>query len=375
MEPIILDRSTLEGVADCPYQGYLHILFEAIKAASTGVKVFPWEEARVIAAKPELVEKMKSYTRCGMTSELCQTGIEVHLVIEKAFAECEGNLEIIPDWIVENIPKCRPDIQPHVIVAARHVCDMLADLHVRVIGTEQQMEWALFPEIGLRPAVVATQCLDILAEGLNQSLHSWDWKSGYKRWTNSQAWASFQGQCGALMMWKSYPDVETIHWWYKCTRDGNTAYARYDRNKEHPRLPGLTQEVAFEARVKEAAKLLLNDNRECRPTEQKCLWCDFVIFCREAHIAAKEIADNPSLFIDRLMVDMMSVKRRKGQARAWVQAKGAIEGKDVVFCQKPPSKTFSCAMMDKEAAEDAKKHIKKTKPEPTGDDEIDSFFS
>ena len=41
-------------------------------------------------------------------------GTVTHELIEKAFKECEGDLERIPDWFVENLPNVRPDIQPQV---------------------------------------------------------------------------------------------------------------------------------------------------------------------------------------------------------------------------------------------------------------------
>lgn len=348
MEPIILDRSFLEKYAACPQQGYLSMLFSALKAQAAGQTVFAWEKERIADAEPAIVEQMEALAECGTSNELCQTGIAIHDVVDAAFKECGGNLELIPDWITENMPKIRPDLQPDAIRAGRYIADQLADLHVRVIGTEIQLSFELFPQTASRPAVIVAMRIDLLAQGINQSLHVWDWKSGYKQRTNSEAVDSFQGQCGACVLWKQdcYAQVETIHWWYQECRYGTRAYARYSRSSEHPRTPHLTQMLAFENRIEQAARLFLNNSQECWPTETKCSQCDMVYFCRMRHLAADEIADSPRLFIDKLAYDLASVSRRKKAATAWVKAKGPICGSVCTYDRKPPAVRFTCEMIE-----------------------------
>ena len=379
---IVLDRSFLEKWANCPYQGYLSMLHDALRAEAIGKAVFPWEAERIKDAPAELVDSLRKVALCGTKGELCEVGIHIHDIIDQAFKACENDLEKIPDWISDNIPRIRPDIQPDAIRAGRFIADQIADFHVPIIGVEKQIDFVLFPAVGSRPEVRVTMRVDLYGQGLNQSLHIWDWKSGYKQRTNSEAVDSFQGQCGAFIMWQqpAYKDVDIVHWWYLETRFGSRAYAKFDRRNEHPRLPHLTQQVAFGVRIEEAARMFLENRRDCWPLETKCCQCDFVRFCKLRHIDAAEIGDDPKLFIDKLASDIADVTRRKKAATAWVKEHGAIEGTACTYTRKPPTNRFTCEMIGNEPTA-AKKTTKRkstampiTERASTGDDEIDMFF-
>jgi hypothetical protein len=376
MNPITLDRSTLERYANCPFAGYVLGLLEALIAQAKGEKLFDWEVKRLAEADPKLIESLTPYVLCGMRNLICETGTEIHKIIDEAFETCKGDLEQIPSWIEDELPKCRPDLQPEVIVAGRHICDILADLHIKVLGTEVQMDFELFPETASRPAVIVTQAFDLIGQGI-ESLHILDWKTGHKRRTNSEAYDSFQGQCGALLCWKQkeYADVRKIYWWYHETRFGTRAFARFERDEYHPRLPHLTQEVAFEHRLEEAAKLLIADCRECWPLDTKCCWCDAIRWCPLAHADAKDIATDPKFFVDKLIVDSESVTKRRKAALEWLKAKGPIVGTKAVFKQKTPQSRFTGELEEIQTGKDYSKTVRVETPASTGDSTIDSFFN
>ena len=42
MQPIVIDRTTLERYADCPMQGYLCCLLEAVRADIKGEELYGW---------------------------------------------------------------------------------------------------------------------------------------------------------------------------------------------------------------------------------------------------------------------------------------------------------------------------------------------
>ena len=366
---MILDRSTVENYSECPQKGYLKILFDAVRAEALGQKVFDWEQKRLEQADPILLNTLHKYAMNGTMNAICETGILIHEMIDKAFKECKGDTSIIPDWISDNFPKIRPDVQPDAIRAGRFVCDQIADLHVKVLAIEKQISLAYNDQLTL------TTRIDLLAQGLNNSLHVWDWKTGYKRRTASETHDSFQGQFTAALLWQQpcYANVDVIHYWYMETRFGTRAYARFERNAEHPRLPHLTQKVAFDERIGQALTLFLVNNQECWPHDEKCCQCDMVRFCAMAHIDAAERSDDSKAFIDKLAYDMASVARRKKAATAWVKAKGPIVGTKVVFDRKQPTERFSCGLTDVVEGKDY------TKPAAsafagTGDDELDGFF-
>lgn len=376
MNTITIDRSRAEQYADCPHKGFLILILDVLKAQSENKQVFGWELAIFSSASPELIETLRPYALSGRSSVICEAGTEIHAVIDAAFTECEGDLGRIPEWIVENLPRVRPDLQPEAIHAGRYVADVLADLHIPVIGTEVQIEYELFPATASRSAVVVTCALDLLGAGLHNSLHVHDWKTGYKARSDSETKNSFQAQFGALVLWKQpqYKDVERIHWWYQETRHGSKSYAAFERHYEHPRLPHLTQEVAFECRIEEAVKLILDNRQDCWPMPEKCCWCDVVRFCQLAHAEAKDIAADPKGFVNRAIVMESLLRKYKKAMAEWVKAKGAIVGDKYVFDRKTPTGKFMTDFVERDLDRDYTKPKHIELPSSTGDESIDAFF-
>lgn len=365
MKPIILDRTRLEQFAECPQQGWLTMLLEALKAQAQGLEIFPWEQERIANADPELIAKMKASALYSTTSKCCDIGTEIHELIEQAFKACNNDLEKIPQWFVDNLPKIRPDIQPIAIRHARHVGDMLANFHVNLLGVEQQLSIVLLPETPTRPAIIVTMRLDLLGSGI-KSLHIVDWKTGWKRRANSETADSFQAQFGAWLLWqqKEYKEIQKVHFWYYESLYGTKAYASFDRDEEHPRLPGLTTQQAIQGRVKEAVELFIKNCQDAWPMPEKCCWCSMLPFCKLADMEAKTIADDPKLYVDKMVVDEESLRRRRKAAVEFIKAKGALVGSKVIFAKKEPTERFTADFMDKD----------KPKVAATGDEDLDSHF-
>ena len=367
LSPIILDRSRLEQFATCPRQGYLMTIWDAVKAKKEGVyEVFDWEKDRIDSADTELLARMEAVALQSTDGKFAECGVQIHDLIDKAFEECKNDIQAVPEWFVDNLPKIKPNMTPMAIRHARHVADMVADYHVAVIGLELQVSLIIIPETKTTSAVIATTRIDLLGSGKG-NLHVCDWKTGFKRRSNSETAESFQAECIALLLFnqKEYKDINTIHFWYFETMWGTKAYARFDRNEEHPRMPGLTTEVALKGRVTEAAKLFVGDCRDAWPLPESCAWCDMIRFCPQANMDAKEIADDPKAFVDSLVVLQALLKVRKRIATAWCKAKGAIEGTKVVYEKTVPQNRFTCDFADKE---------KPQGPAETGKVELDSHF-
>ncbi len=366
MKPIILDRTRLEQYAICPRQGYLTMLWEALKAKDTGLEVFPWENERLDGADPKLVEQMFEVIKQSTDSLLQECGGQIHDLLKRAFDECKNDIHLVPEWFVDNLPSIKPNIQPMAIRHARHVADMISEYHVDIIAVEHQVSVVVYPDTGATPAVIVTMRYDLLGSGKG-NLHVMDWKTGFKRLTNAEAAESFQAEFGAWLLFQQepYQDINTLHWWYFETMWGTKAYARFDRNEEHPRLPGLTTEKAIQGRVMSAVDLFMKNCKDPEPLPYACCWCDMIRFCPDAHIDAKEIADDPRKYVDRLVVQTELLKRRKAAATAWIKGKGPLIGTKVAFTKKKPQVKFSAGFED----------LQKPKgPAKTGDDNIDSHF-
>jgi len=368
MQPITLDRSRLERYANCPMQGYLYTLAEALKTKAEGKEeLYEWEKKMVAEADPELVKKLSEIAGLSKGSILCDSGDVIHKLIHKAFIECNQDIDLVPDWFLENLPKVRADIQPEVRRAARFVCDIIANLHVKVLSIEHQVDYCILPETKNRGAVVVTMRYDLICSGLNMSLHARDWKTGWKEWNNTETADTFQAECGAWLLWQQpeYSNIEIVHWWYHYTRSGHHSYARFDRKYEHPKLPDLTTEVAIKERIMTTVRSFLDGSKECWPEEQKCCWCDYIQFCPNAHMHAVEIDKDTTGYVDNLIVMQAYVKKLKKAAKEWVKGKGAIEGKKYILDKKPPSNKFTVDFQSKDKAKG---------PAKVGDPDLDKHF-
>jgi hypothetical protein len=370
MKPVILDRSTLEKYATCPQQAYLSILFDFLKAEAKGEEVNDWERSLAAQADPDLISRLKSSALYSTASKSCDIGTQIHELIEQSFIDTTINGQIqlheVPQWFVDKLPTLRPDIQPMAIRHARHIGDQLADLHVAVIGLEQQVSVVFLPETATRPAIIVTMRYDLLGSGI-KSVHCIDWKTGYKKRTNDETADSFQAQFGAWLMWQQpeYKDVNKIHFWYYETLWGSKSYACFDRDEEHPRLPGLSANNAIYGRVRETVELFLANNQEAWPMEDKCCWCDMISFCKYASMDAKAIDISTKEYVDKMIVDEESLKRRRKAAVEWIKAKGPLVGTKVTFAKKEPTDRFTCDFID---------NAKPKGPASTGDAELDSHF-
>lgn len=366
MKPIIIDRTRLGQYAICPRQAYLTMLWEALKAGATGLEIFPWEAERIKDADPKLVEAMKGVALQSTDSLLCECGQEIHDLLKRAFDECKNDLDIIPQWFVDNLPKIKPNFQPMAIRHARHAADMISEYHVNLIALEKQVSLVVIPETETTPAVIVTMRYDLLGSGKG-NLHVMDWKTGFKRLTNTEAAESFQAEFGAWLLFQQepYKEINTLHWWYFESMWGTKAYARFDRNEEHPQLPGLTVEKAIQGRVLSTVGLFLNNSRVAWPLPYNCCWCDMIRFCPYANMDAKEIANDPKAYVDRMVTVGEWLKKQKAMATAWIKAKGPLVGTKVSWTKKIPQVKFSAGFED----------LAKPKgPAKTGDESIDSHF-
>tara|TARA_Y100000310_G_scaffold108745_1_gene107158 strand:+ start:1535 stop:2548 length:1014 start_codon:yes stop_codon:yes gene_type:complete len=309
LEPEILDRSFLQKYADCPFQ---------------------------------------AQAKCDTPAELKEVGKEVHRLIEEAI-KAGGGSDMMADYFVEELPKCRPDIQPKVIEAAKWVGDQLANAPLHKIyvdpetgelAVEYQIDFALPVKKNGRPVKITT-CVDLLLVGHN-NLIVYDWKTGYKKRSNYEAYSDFQTQFITYILWQLFPKIETVHFFYKETMWGTVAYARLDRNKEHPRLPHLTTERAFEGRIMEAVRLWMAGATDAWPEPKKCTWCDAILKCPYADTLARDINKDPVAFVDHMVVIETLLKQNYIKtANEYVKKYGPIRGSKSVYEWRKPKRKFS----------------------------------
>ena len=244
------------------------------------------------------------------------------------------------DWFINELPKVRPDIQPQVIRAVKYLAESITHLQPhRILGVETQIDCAsgIYAKTGHQ--FVLTACLDLLLGGTN-SLIVFDWKSGYKKRTNQETYDDFQCQFDVFILFKMYPEIDTIHWFYDETFWGTKSYARFERNAStiHPEL---TTEMQFQGRIFSALNLWKDDCREAWPEEKKCCWCDAIFFCPHASAGSKKIASNPRRFIDRMVALQAILDRYNKIAKDWYKRYGQLAGSEMVYEWRKPKQNFT----------------------------------
>ena len=282
-------------------------------------------------------------------SVLLDVGDAVHKIGEDTVKDAIANHtepEELADDIVNALPQSRPDIQPQIIKAARFLADQILELRIQdIIGVEIQLDDA--GKTGLTnlkgEQYILSACLDLLLKGRNNSLHVWDWKSGFKKRTKEDTFNDFQARFDSNILFKIYDGsngdrIERIHWWFIETFWGTKSYACFERDQEYPNLPHLSLEKQIETQIFEAIKLWANDSREAWPEEQKCSWCPCVDDCPHINKKAKAIAKDPKAFVDRMVVLKAAYDACLKTAKNWLQKNGPIEGTDMVFEWRPSMK-------------------------------------
>jgi hypothetical protein len=311
VEPWILDRSTLEDFATCPFMA---------QCRKTGKHV---------------------------VGDLAQVGTEIHRLIHEAFEWCKGEPESAPaDYFQQEAPKCRPDIQPDVLRAARAVSYEIGKINMgRILGVEYQVDFQLPGKVKDRPIKITT-AIDLLLQGAADTLLTvFDWKTGYKKRTNSDAADSFQAQFIAYILFQLYPTVQTVHFWFIETRYGTRAYARFDR-KELAGFSALTQEQAIEARIMQAVGLWAIDSQEAWPEPCKCAWCDFTADCPHVVGDPKELAKDEKGFVDQYIALDARLESMKKAATEWIKSGKAtvLKGTKVSIEKTRPNNRFTLSV-------------------------------
>lgn len=262
----VLDRSTLETWAECPRRAALS---RDIKSAS------------LIAA----------------------TGTEVHDAIRQtldSFVGSGGALSRrdLVDETTNNLYGARPDVQPDVIAAAKYAiwgfADILANIHytavMRYDGGTGNLSGQLTMDIAAGCRVTGAVDL-LLATASKQVVELWDWKTGYKRWTEADVSQSFQFQMYAALVLDHYPDVECVRTRIFNTRTNSPTYS-VDFTRE--KLP------QYRARISHAAGLWWQHHKQpadkvpAWPARDKCDTCPVIARCTAADADLREVDASPS---------------------------------------------------------------------------------
>lgn len=257
-KPTVLQRSELQIRADCPHQANLCIKYK---------------------------DKIERH------EVLPETGNQVHDIAKTAVKSNEFNLQDAADYIAEELPKIRPDLQPEALRAGRNLANEIRRFGgSRVLLCEEPVTRSLIPATQQTGEILIVSEPDlVLATNKVDSIIVLDYKTGYKDRTNAEAMDDFQTCVGCWELWGKYPEVNTIHWWYLNTRIHTRSYARLERERD---------EENFQARIFETVKLYLDKNDKAWPEPSKCAQCKVTRWCKVADYEATTLDGDPKSYID-----------------------------------------------------------------------------
>jgi len=324
--PIILGRSELERWANCPHAAW-----------------------------------MLDHRQVSNESKLAAEGNECHDAIAaavKARHEDAATIGRLREIVEETAAKSRPDIQPGVIDACRRVYLILEHLCHKPYDTERapedilrydggdgqhsgQIAFDLLPaaEDGSRGPIRLTCELDLLlATPSAEEVEIDDWKSGYRHWTATDVFESFQFQFYALAVFRKYPGVNRVKVRVFMPRKGaSTSYVEFRRD----------QSYVIHARLLSAVELYLKhkgatdaSDVPALPLPEKCSICPAAIYCKLAHKPECDFKKDPAAYLAEYVATQEKADRMADVMAVAVRRDGSdIVGSGFAFgVDKPPSK-------------------------------------
>lgn len=294
----ILDRSTLERAAECPFQAH--------------------------AIDNRLVNPVAA---------CMDSGNEVHAAYSGAVREwidSGGDIEPhdLRSSIEYDLANARPDIQPDVLQGGRpaiwswvkfiegvHPDNILAYDGGEPQGRGGQLAWDM-PDMGVR----VTSEIDLLIAGESiETVEEIDYKSGWKEWTATDVKQSFQFQMHAALILRAFPTIAAVNTSVWSTRSNTktfkVAFLRKNLND-------------FEMRIRKAVEAwkASKANPACWPAYDKCALCPAAVICPEASADIRDVAKDPKAGL----LQLVAIDAKRKSLATLLGARAKQLGHDIV---------------------------------------------
>jgi len=317
--PTILDRSTAERYAVCPFQG--------------------------LAVETGLVADVTDAAVSGITAHQVLSDTVVAVLDDASDAAGEGLVAA---------QMARPDVQPDVLEAVRWSLRGVVH-YLRYLDVDQYPAPRRNPADVLRhdagrgdrsgqlacdilPAVRLTSRLDLLMAGPDkQTLDETDFKTGYMVHNAGTIAHSFQFQLHALLIFKTYPTCNFVRCRVWSTRFNSlTRWTEFRRD----RIGDLEGRMLTAIRARELALAAIPavETVETWPTAEKCEQCPARRVCPRVQGGAWRIMDEPADFAKATEVMALEVAAREKALVAYAKEHGPIQLGDGRLFGLPPVK-------------------------------------
>ena len=302
----VLDRSTIEGYAVCPF---------AAHAA---------EQKRVLVA-----------------NTILNAGIEIHDCLSRvtmAWIESGGAMNPVDlrNELETELRSSRPDVQPEVLdgclASAWSWAQFVHHIHpANILGFDggealtppRSGQLAIdFEGLGVR----VTSELDLIWSDPRIEIGHWlDYKTGHKIHTATEAADAFQFQLHADLLLHAFPTWQAAKLIVWNTRRNQRAYeVTFDRSHQ-PEWRARVRNV-LGARHEAMIEVAAGRNAPCWPSLEKCSICDAALLCPEVTADVRDVAADPVAALGQLVaIDA----RRDALAKA-LAARVDADGRDIV---------------------------------------------
>jgi hypothetical protein len=295
-EPAILDRSTLELWAECPYRAAHAELDKADNLVLVAGQL----------AHDAISHSIQNYLQSGgdMTPVMIREDLD------------------------RKLQTSRPDVQPEILSAAGRMVYpfsyMLAGIHPENIlgfdgGDHYGRSGQLAKFYGAYNAK-ATSELDFLMVGDSpEVVECMDYKTGWKTYDYTDVAKAFQFQMHAVLIFDKYPLVNAIKYRVWNTRSNDLTY---------PVLFKRQQYEAFEGRLSAAVQnwFRYKDSPPAWPIYEKCSFCPLVLACPSANAELTECEKDPQAFLKNMAAAQARLDRMEALAKSFIDK----SGKDLV---------------------------------------------
>jgi len=306
----LYDRSSLERAATCPFQ-----------AAA-------FESGRV-----------------NNNSLAAAAGQEVHEAISKTlvdYIEAKGAYDPadIRNVLEQNLLGTRPDVQPLALQSARASIYEIAKVIYRLDPTNilafdggEELGKSGQLAIDLDETSRVTSEIDFLYAGDSpELLHEIDWKSGFRLYTASDVFNSFQFNLHALLVFEAYKGVNGLEVRVMDTRRAQFTFrVTFHRDRM----------AAFRTRLINAIgtyeHLVRGPEPPTWPAVEKCSLCPAASLCPVSGETIQQIATDPKTALRKLVAIEASGDQLKKLLSAYADEHGDIIDGDLAFGRNKPA--------------------------------------
>jgi hypothetical protein len=311
----VVDRSTLQHWADCPWQA---------KAIADG--------------------------RCRTVGIAAEAGSAVHPAFSAVTIEwiaSQGAMSPVDlrQDVEHHLRNSRPDIQPEALAAAMpslwQWAKLISSIHPGNIlgfdGGEEldpprsgQLAYDIV-DLGVRitgelDLICSTESLEVL--------DVYDYKTGWKTHEVGDVASSFQFQFYAVLALETYPKVECVRFKVFDTRANRLTYAvPFTRARKHDYMVRIRSAI-------ESMRTHNHDNPPTWPVLEKCSICPAAALCPVADEAIADLAADPPGFVKKMVAVGARLDAMQALAAKYVDASGQdIECGELRFGRNKPKST------------------------------------